>query len=237
MLADPETDRPICPCGSGKAFDACHGTRIPPPPRIVSSPVVTRQLDLACGQSCLEGFEGIDLWEGAKHQQNLCRFPWIDTTTGKPFEDSSIARLHCSHFVEHVPTEYVDGAGNYVPIGTPGAKDLFLAFFDECYRILVPGGILHIVTPCARNNRAFQDPTHRRFIVGESFLYLSKTWRELTKLDHYRVDCDFDGEIAFSLNQELGIRAAEVQQQKFSEAWNVVIDWDAKLKSKKPALP
>jgi predicted SAM-dependent methyltransferase len=226
-----------CPCGSGKPFAICHGTNDTLPPlTIVSSPTVTRQLDLACGQTRAAGHEGVDIWEGAQHRQNLCRFPWIDATTGKSFEDNSIASLRCSHFIEHIPTEYVDAAGNYVPIGTPGARDLFLAFFDECYRILVPDGNLQVLTPCARNNRAFQDPTHRRFIVMETFLYLSKTWREANKLDHYHVQCDFDPGVNFSMSVELSTRSDEVKQQKFTEAWNVIGDWDVLLKSKKPAL-
>ena len=193
----------------------------------LTTPANTLKLDLACGQTCREGFEGVDICDGVKHKINLLRFPW-------PFETSSVDELHCSHFIEHIPMEFVDESGNYVPCGTPGAKDLFFKFFDECWRILKPEAWMTVVTPCARNNRAFQDPTHRRFIVAESFLYLFRQWRENNKLDHYNVACDFAGDVVPTVFAEMNARAPEVQQQKFMEAWNVIIDWHAKLKAVKP---
>jgi hypothetical protein len=269
-------DRPICLCGSGRLFAECHGVSSPPSllaapqpaPEILLSPTVTLKLDLACGQNCKEGFEGVDLpGIGAhidaaiaalrsrsnrtaeddkylahlvearprtKHELNLLRFPW-------PFEDDSVAEIETSHFVEHLPMIYVDAAGNEVPCGTPGARDLFFAFFDECYRILAPGGWMHVVVPCLRNSRAFQDPTHRRFYPAEAFFYLSKVWRAGNRLDHYNVACNFDGTVLPTVYQELSLRAQEVQQQKCQESWNVIIDWDVRLKTMKgvamPASP
>ena len=165
-----------CPCGSGRPLADCHGKGAPviaPLPVQLAPDTVTRKLDLACGQSPREGFEGVDRWEGAQHRVNLFKFPW-------PFGDSSVAELHCSHFIEHIPMIEV-----YPEDGTPvhygEGVDLFLRFFDECFRILVPGGWMEVTCPCARHNRAYQDPTHRRFIVSETFLYLSKEFR-LTSL-------------------------------------------------------
>lgn len=204
-------------------------TLVTTPPQLeLVAPPKTLKLDLACGQNCREGFEGVDIWDGAQHKVNLLRFPW-------PFETSSVHELHCSHFIEHIPMEFVDDSGNYVPCGTPGAKDLFFKFFDECYRILKPDAWMTVITPCARNNRAFQDPTHRRFIVAETFFYLFKSFREQNKLDHYNVTCDFAGDINPTVFAEMNARAPEVQQQKFTECWNVILDWHAKLKAVKPA--
>ena len=195
----------------------------PPIKPVLVSPGVTLKLDLAAGQSPREGFEGVDIWEGAKHQVNLLRFPW-------PFATGSVDELHCSHFIEHIPMEFVDAVGNYVPCGTPGAKDLFFRFFEECQRILKPDGWMTVITPCARNNRAFQDPTHRRFFVAESFFYLNKQWREVQKLDHYNTDVNFLGDINPSVMAEMNARAPEVQAQKFNECWNTIIDWHVKLR-------
>ena len=191
------------------------------------TPAKVLKLDLAGGQNVREGFEGVDIWEGAQHRVNLLQFPW-------PFETSSVTELHCSHFIEHIPMEFVDDRGTYVPCGTPGAKDLFFKFFDECWRVLQPGGWLTVIAPCARSNRAFQDPTHRRFIVAESFLYLFKDWREANKLDHYNVACNFTGDVNPTVYAEMNLRAPEVQQQKFNECWNTILDWYAKLKAVKP---
>jgi predicted SAM-dependent methyltransferase len=221
---------PPCPCQSGKPFLECHGAEQKPqlyvPPPVLASPTVTRKLDLACGQSPQEGFEGVDIWPKAQHVVNLFKFPW-------PFEDNSISELHCSHFLEHVPMIEVDELGNQVPFGE--GKDLFFAVMDECYRILVPGGMMKVIVPCGRSNRGFQDPTHRRFFVEATFFYLTKEWREANKLDHYNVTCDFQGNVGWSLLTEMNALHPEVQQRRFMHEWNTIIDWIVTLQSKKPA--
>jgi len=209
-------------------------TTTAPPLEIVRAPAKELRLDLACGQSPREGFEGVDLWPGAKHQVNLMNFPW-------PWADDSVDELHCSHFVEHLPMVYVTSKGDQVPVPTgPEDKDLFFAFFDECWRILRPGGLMTVIVPALRSNRAFQDPTHRRFIPAESFLYLHRGWRELNRLDHYSIRSDFRGsssdappEVQGQVPIEEGLRSIEVQMVRSQTLWNVVADWVAKLK--KPA--
>jgi SAM-dependent methyltransferase len=178
---------------------------------VLAKPPKTLKLDLACGQTPREGFEGVDLWEGAKHRQDLLKFPW-------PWEDVSVDELHCSHFIEHIPMAT-----------TPAGKDLLFAFFDECYRILKPGGRMTVLCPNARSNRAFQDPTHRRFIVAETFLYLHKPWRAANKLDHYAVDCDFQVQVDPLVPQEFTLLHPEAAMRRFNESWNVIMDWQAVL--------
>ena len=56
------------------------------------------KLDLACGQSPLKGFTGVDIWDGAEVVQDLTIYPW-------PWEDSSVKEIHCSHYVEHIPLD------------------------------------------------------------------------------------------------------------------------------------
>ncbi|MCC6741737.1 MAG: hypothetical protein IT452_22060 [Planctomycetia bacterium] len=201
-------------------------------PEIVRAPAREMRLDLACGQTPREGFEGVDIWEGAKHQVNLLRFPW-------PWADNSVNELFCSHFVEHIPMCYVTRKGEYVHVPTnPEDNDLFFAFFDECWRILKPGGLFTLVLPALRSNRAFQDPTHRRFIPSETFLYLHAGWREANKLDHYGVKCNFispvgDGVPAVDgqVPMEEGVRAAEVQAVRFNTLWNTVADWVVRMRN------
>lgn len=224
-----------CPCGSGRPFAQCHGHG--PPPALVpvqlpviAPPAVTRKLDLAAGQSPREGFEGVDIFTGAQHVVDLLRFPW-------PFADNSVAELHCSHFIEHIPMEFVDAAGNYVPCGTPGAKDLLFKFFEECGRILVPMGWMDVITPCARNDRAFQDPTHRRFIVAQTFIYMNAVWRKQNRLDHYNTDVHF----GVSCNPLTGIPEVmalhpDAMGRRMQHEWNVIADWGAKLQNRKHLL-
>lgn len=189
---------------------------------IISRPKPMLRLDLACGQTPAEGYEGVDLYApGAKHKWDLQKYPW-------PVEDSSVEAIRCSHYIEHIPCDVVRGGSRY-------GQDALFAFFDECYRILCPGGELHISCPCARNNRAFQDPTHRRFIVAETFLYMNRDWRIQNKLDHYNVACHFGLNVNPIVPTELTLLHQEAQARRFNGEWNTVLDWDAKLKSMKEA--
>lgn len=170
------------------------------------------KLDLACGQTPREGFEGVDLWApDAKHKLDLLKFPW-------PWETSSVDELHCSHYVEHIPMRE-DETG----------KDLFFAFFDECHRILRPKGTVTVIWPALQSVRAFQDPTHRRFIPAEQMLYLSAEWRKLNKLDHYQVACDFSVNVNPTVQQAETLRHPQVGGNRLRELWNVAVDFHAVL--------
>ncbi len=249
-----------CPCQSGKKFALCHGVAgplipptgatstasggytanfdpgqwdrqpivplQPPQPIIVATPAVSRKLDLAAGQNPREGFEGVDLWPGSQHVVDLSEYPW-------PFEDNSVLELHSSHYIEHIMAGYIDAYGNPVR-GWKDGKDALFAFFDECYRILIPGGIMTVICPCARSNRGFQDPTHRRFIVAETFLYLSAEWRKINKLDHYKADCNFGINVVPIVPIEMTVIHAEAANRRMNAEWNTVSDWQATLQSQKP---
>lgn len=182
------------------------------------------KLDLACGDSKREGFFGVDFvkTDSTDFECNLLKFPW-------PWADNSVDELHSSHFIEHIPMCYVSPTGEYKTVPDAPDKDLLFAFFDECYRILKPGGVLTIFCPCARSNRAFQDVTHRRFIVGETFLYMNKEWRDLNKLSHYNAVCDFGLQIDPLIPMEIGLLHPEAQQRRVNENWNTVYDWKATL--------
>ena len=104
------------------------------------------RLDLGCGQNPREGFDGVDLLApNPAYRVDLFSFPF-------PWADNEVDELHCSHFVEHLPATT-----------TPDGRDYLLAFFDECWRILRPGGTMTVIVPNARSNRAFQDPPYRRW--------------------------------------------------------------------------
>jgi len=206
----------------------------PAEPEVVLAPAREVKLDLACGQSCREGFEGVDLWADVTHRVNLLKFPW-------PWADSSVDELHCSHFVEHIPMVYVSPGGDYrhVP-GSSEDRDLFFAFFDECWRILKPGGLMTVIVPALRSNRAFQDPTHRRFLPSEAFLYLNREWRAFNRLDHYRTNCDFVAAVGTggpqvdgNVPMEEGLRAPEAQAARFNTLWNTVLDWCVRMRAAK----
>ena len=186
------------------------------------------KLDLGCGHSPKAGHEGVDLFlPTADHRVNLYQFPW-------PWADSSVDGLYSSHFLEHIPMAYItpDGEINLTP-HRPEDRDLLCRFMEEAHRILVPGGEFHIVVPSGRSNRAFQDPTHRRFFVAESFQYFNKTWRKRVGIDHYLCSCDFDFKVWPTIPDALLNEEASEQRRILNAEWNATLDWNVVLTAKK----
>jgi hypothetical protein len=183
------------------------------------------KLDLGCGLNPKEGFEGVDLrGEKAKFKVDLFKFPW-------PFKDNSVEEIHASHFLEHVPAREIEERDLATPDATRFlGQDMLFAFMDECYRIMKMDAWMHVVVPSGRSNRAFWDPTHRRFFMQETFLYFARDWRKMNGLDHYRVSCNFGVDVGHSMPNEEGLRSSEVQQDRVAHLWNTTVDWIAKLK-------
>jgi predicted SAM-dependent methyltransferase len=198
-----------------------------PSPLVEAAPRLELKLDLGCGLNPREGFEGVDLYgDKAKHKVDLFKFPW-------PFLSDSVDEIHASHFLEHIPAREVSDADlkqkNALGDSYVGA-DMLFAFMDECYRILKTDSWMHVIVPSGRSNRAFWDPTHRRFFMQETFLYFSSEWRKQNGLQHYRVKCNFGVDVGHSLPNEEALRAPDAQKTRFDHYWNVTVDWIAKLK-------
>jgi hypothetical protein len=215
---------------------------VPAPPaaplELASVPLPVR-LDLACGQRPREGFEGVDLYAPGARKVDLLRFPW-------PWSDGSVDELNCSHFVEHIPARNIDqwdvrdcSEGEPDSCWTERLErwrgvDMLFAFFDEAHRVLKPGGKLHVVVPALQSVRAFQDPTHRRFIPAELFFYLNADWRKAQGLDHYRVRANFAFNVNPTIPAELTLLSPEAQGRRIREGWNTTADWVADLVALKP---
>ena len=193
-------------------------------PPVVAEPTRETKLDLGCGDHCAPGYEGVDLFaEGAPHRIDLLTFPW-------PWATSSVDALRCSHFIEHVPMVYVTRGNTYELVQRQGTVDLLLAFFNECWRILKPNGTMLVVTPALQSVRAFQDPTHRRFLPPQFYPYLNVEVRKANGLDHYLgATCNFSGNANPIIPTELSLLSPEAQQRRFGESWNTVLDWHAVL--------
>jgi hypothetical protein len=224
MSANPETPRKAKKPRGGKqdgpglgVDERDGGGAGDAPPLTLAKSSVELKLDLACGQNVREGFEGVDLYAPqAKHKVDLMKFPW-------PWADASVDELNCSHFVEHLPLRDVE------------PRDLVAGAAPAAAPAPAPGAFMTVACPSVRSERAFQDPTHRRFIAQATFFYLAVPERRAMGLSHYNVTCDFEGNVLFTHDAELGIRAAEYQQRVFKEAWNVIQDYVVKLKAIKPA--
>ena len=186
------------------------------------------RLDLGAGDTPQEGYQSVDLFSpSAAHRVNLCQFPW-------PWNDSSVDALYSSHFLEHLPMVYVAPTGEYSAVPTSSEdRDLLCRFMDEAYRVLAPRGQFKIAVPSARSNRAFQDPTHRRFFVAESFHYFNRSWRDERGLGHYLCSCDFDIQVWPIVPNELLKLPGYEQAHRYNTEWNSTLDWHATLTSRK----
>lgn len=173
-------------------------------------------LDLGCGQRKAEiqyftenlqitptKVIGLDIasCEDVDIVHDLTVFPY-------PIEDNSIDVIYSSHFVEHL-----DGIER-------------MKFFNECYRILKPEGKMRLLHPYYKSVRAVQDPTHKWPPIAEnSYFYWDKSWRELNKLDHYPITCDFEFNI-FYVWQDGTVANKNEETRNFfiDKYWNVVAD-------------
>jgi hypothetical protein len=70
----------------------------------LGAPTQPVRLDLACGQRCKEGFEGLDLYAPAARKVDLLKFPW-------PIESDSVDELHIAFadLLDELSNQYLIG--------------------------------------------------------------------------------------------------------------------------------
>lgn len=154
------------------------------------------KLNLGAGLRTLEGFVNVDkfLNPGTDKQLDLFRFPW-------DFPDNSCEEFYLGHIVEHIPHEIKKAAfPNPVAFTTKDGltyewwenrwKELenldgWFAFFAEVWRIGKPDAVVKIVAPFGYSHSAFQDPTHTRYLVPQSFAYLTQEIKENKCFDYH----------------------------------------------------
>ena len=148
--------------------------------RVEQFPAPEIKLDLGCGQNRKEGFTGVDFYAPGEGivKCDLFKSPWCAPGSDKLlWKDESVSEIHASHFVEHIPYK------------------LRWPFFDECYRVLKPGGKMQIIVPNWKSERAYGDMTHEwPAVVSMAFYYLNKGWRDANKLTYgdYDLKCNFE---------------------------------------------
>jgi SAM-dependent methyltransferase len=103
------------------------------------------KINLGSGADPLPGFVNVDMLDRPDVDviHNLMEFPY-------PFDDEAATEIRAIDVVEHLD--------NY----TADQRPSVIAFVEEAYRILKPGGELYIQTPGYRAEFAWQDPTHVR---------------------------------------------------------------------------
>jgi SAM-dependent methyltransferase len=159
------------------------------------------RLDIGCGRSTPEGWEGIDAIDfGQKHI--------FDVRFGLPFPDDSVDEVRSSHFVEHLT----------------GAERV--AFFNELYRVLKPSSTALIITPNWSHACAYGDPTHQWPPMSQWWpLYLHRDWRS-SNAPHTSFTCHFDHTIAGSWDESLASRnpeAKSMMMNNYTNTWRDLI--------------
>lgn len=199
------------------AKSAAKGGRVTP--KKLADPVPLK-LDIACGQvkghfdhtgqQNPDGWTGIDICatDAADIVHDLNQYPW-------PIADDSVDEARCSHYIEHTPHE-VTYNGERI--------DGLIAFMNELWRILKPGGTCQIIAPYYSSMRAWQDPTHRRAISEMTFHYFKQEWLIANRLDHYPITADFFTSWGYNPNARLQGRTQEFGQVALATEINAVDD-------------
>lgn len=166
------------------------------------------RLDIGCGKTKMDGWEGIDSLDfGQKHVH--------DVRKGLPFGDNSVDEVRSSHFVEHLT----------------GAERI--QFFNELWRVMKDGATAMIVTPDWSHACAYGDPTHQWPPMSQWYpLYLHKEWRA-GNAPHVGYTCHFDHTIAGSWDARLTGRNPETMQNMMATQINATRDLIVTLTARK----
>lgn len=110
-------------------------------------------LNLGCGEDYRVECVNVDLapWIRADVTWDLRVTPW-------PFASERFSHIVAYDVIEHLPS--------------------FIAFFNEAWRVLIPGGDIEVRTPHYQSEFVALDPTHIRGYHPETFDYLDpeKMW-------------------------------------------------------------
>lgn len=108
-------------------------------------------VDLGCGPRKAAGVIGVDCvgLPGVDIVHDLNDYPY-------PFAESSVDTIYLLNVIEHL--------------------DSVCLAMDELYRLLVPGGILYVVTPHYTDPASWRDPQHKWHLNSYSFDYFQGSY-------------------------------------------------------------
>jgi SAM-dependent methyltransferase len=170
------------------------------------------RIDFGCGMNKRAGFVGVDKFAmpGVDHVFDIGAGNW-------PFADSSVEEAHASHFLEHLTNR--EGKWERVK------------FFNELYRVLIPGGKATLIFPHWASTRYYGDPTHCEPFSEFGFYYLSREWRlgnpekglgpnaphDDISINPDGYSCDFEAVWGNGMHPALAVRNSDHQQ--FAMMW------------------
>lgn len=158
------------------------------------------KLNFGCGKVQIDGFEGVDVIDFGQKWVVDVRRPW-------PWGNGTVSGAVSSHFLEHL------------------TNPERIHFFNELYRVMIPGAQATMTVPYLKNTCAYGDPTHQWPPFSEWFvMYLNKEWRN-ANAPHVPMTCDFDTQYGWTLDQAAVGRNVEYQQMGIQNYWNVGRDF------------
>ena len=117
-------------------------------------------IDIGCGADKYPGALGVDI--AALSTVDV----QADVTRGLPFRDRSVDAVHASHVLEHF--------------------DDLVGVMDEIWRVCKPGARFYITVPHATSAyMTWRDPTHRRGLNLDTFLYFDKATADGARFGYY----------------------------------------------------
>ncbi|MBX2796555.1 MAG: tetratricopeptide repeat protein [Myxococcales bacterium] len=120
---------------------------------IAPAPTDGIRLNLGCGSRQIPGFVNVDREAACQPdlQWDLESVPW-------PFEDDSVSEVRMSHVLEHLGQD----------------TRVFLAIFQELYRVCRAGAVVDVRVPHPRHDTFLADPTHVRPVTLETLSMFSR---------------------------------------------------------------
>jgi len=151
------------------------------------------RLDLGGGTNNTKapGHVNIDICEGADIHYDLNKGLPKDYTGELKKEVRNCEGIRCHQVIEHLTT--------------------IIPLMNDCYEVLIPGGIMEISTPRAGTDAFWQDPTHIKGYIRRTFDYFC------------------DDPTTADAREEYGITA------KFKVIWELLeFGWNLQLHLQKP---
>lgn len=111
------------------------------------------KLNLGCGRDYRAGWENWDRSHKVKADE------YLDISASRwPSQENQFEEIYCSGVLEQI-----------------GGNEKFLHVLNECWRVLIPGGMMTVIVPSAKFSNAFKDPFDCRRFIEETFMYFD--WR------------------------------------------------------------
>lgn len=137
----------------------------------MAMPEPERRLDIGGGHAPAPGHLNIDLVPEADIVWDLNKGLPTDSRVWTGLTQTPVEGIRCHQVLEHL--------NSIIPL------------LNDCYEVMKQGAIMEISTPLAGTTQAYQDPTHVRCYVPETFLYFIKDSPYQKEQNEYKITARF----------------------------------------------